>query len=76
MNCDSGRRGHVGCDRDIPVGLGGSGVGIGAASGALGGAGIGAMTSSNAQQSIRIQYNNAFAQCMFTRGNAIPGFSR
>jgi uncharacterized protein YcfJ len=51
---------------------GGRGAGIGAASGALGGAGIGAATSSNAQLSIQDQYNLAYAQCMYTRGNAVP----
>jgi len=54
---------------------GGHGAGIGAAGGALGGAGIGAVTSSNAQASIQDQYNNAFAQCMYTRGNQVPGFA-
>lgn len=53
---------------------GGSGAGIGAAGGALGGAGIGSMTSSNAQLPIQQQYDNAFAQCMYTRGNAVPGY--
>ncbi len=53
---------------------GGHGAGVGAASGALGGAGIGAVTSSNAQLSIQQQYDNAFAQCMYTRGNAVPGY--
>jgi len=53
---------------------GGSGAGIGAAGGALGGAGIGAVTSSNAQLTIQQQYDNAFAQCMYTRGNAVPGY--
>jgi hypothetical protein len=52
---------------------GGRGAGIGAASGALGGTAIGASTSSNAQLSIQDQYNNAFAQCMYTRGNVVPG---
>ena len=51
---------------------GGRGAGIGAASGALGGGALGAGTSSNAQLSIQDQYNNAFAQCMFTRGNQVP----
>jgi hypothetical protein len=51
---------------------GGRGAGIGAASGALGGTAIGAGASSNAQMSIQDQYNNAFAQCMFTRGNMVP----
>jgi outer membrane lipoprotein SlyB len=52
---------------------GGRGAGIGAASGALGGTAIGAGASSNAQLSIQDQYNNAFAQCMYTRGNVVPG---
>jgi len=52
---------------------GGRGAGIGAASGALGGGALGAATSANAQGSIQDQYNNAFAQCMFTQGNTVPG---
>lgn len=51
---------------------GGSGAGIGAAAGALGGAGLGARRSSNAQTSIQAQYDNAFAQCMYSLGNAVP----
>jgi len=53
---------------------GGRGAGIGAASGALGGTGIGAVSSSNAQGGIQEQYNNAFAQCMFAKGNMVPGY--
>jgi hypothetical protein len=52
---------------------GGRGAGIGAASGALGGTAIGASTSSDAQYTIQQQYDNAFAQCMYTRGNSVPG---
>jgi hypothetical protein len=55
---------------------GGRGAAIGAGAGALGGTGIGASTSSNAQMSIQDQYNNAYAQCMFTRGNMVPGFGQ
>jgi hypothetical protein len=51
---------------------GGRGAGIGAASGALGGAGLGAVRTSNAQRSIQAQYDNAFGQCMFSLGNAVP----
>lgn len=51
---------------------GGSGAGIGAAAGALGGAGLGAVRASNAQNSIQAQYNDAFTQCMFSLGNAVP----
>lgn len=51
---------------------GGRGAGIGAGAGALGGAGLGAVRSSNAQSSIQAQYDNAFAQCMFSLGNSVP----
>ncbi len=53
---------------------GGRGAGIGAASGALGGAGIGAGMSSNEQYGIQQQYDNAFAQCMYSKGDMVPGY--
>jgi len=53
---------------------GGRGAAIGAASGAGLGTGIGASTSSNAQYSIQQQYNNAYSQCMYSRGNMVPGY--
>jgi hypothetical protein len=53
---------------------GGRGAGIGAASGALGGAGIGAGMSSNEQMGIQQQYDNAYAQCMYAKGNMVPGY--
>ena len=53
---------------------GGRGAAIGAASGAGLGTGIGATTSSNAQLSIQQQYNNAYAQCMYSKGDAVPGY--
>ena len=52
---------------------GGRGAGIGAASGALAGTGLGAAQSSNAQTSIQAQFDNAFAACMFSLGNTVPG---
>jgi hypothetical protein len=54
---------------------GGHGAAIGAAGGALGGGGIGAVTSSRAQNSIQDQYNNAYAQCMYSKGDQVPGFA-
>ncbi len=51
---------------------GGSGAAIGAASGALGGGGLAALGTTRAQASIQAQYDNAFAQCMFSLGNAVP----
>jgi hypothetical protein len=53
---------------------GGHGAGIGAASGALGGGAIGAGMSSGEQGGIQQQYDNAFAQCMYAKGNMVPGY--
>lgn len=53
---------------------GGRGAGIGAASGALGGAAIGANSSSYDQMSIQQQYDNAFSQCMYAKGEMVPGY--
>ena len=51
---------------------GGSGAGIGAAAGALGGTGLAARNTSNANVSIQAQYDNAFASCMYSLGNSVP----
>jgi uncharacterized protein YcfJ len=53
---------------------GGRGAAIGAASGALGGTGLGAASSSSAQYGIQQQYDNAFAQCMYGKGNMVPSY--
>lgn len=53
---------------------GGSGAGIGAAGGAVAGGALGAGSSANAQGGIQQQYDNAFAQCMYAHGNAVPGY--
>lgn len=55
-------------------GAAGLGAGIGAGSGALGGAGIGAMQSDRANMTIQQRYDIAFSQCMYSRGNQVPGF--
>jgi len=49
------------------------GAGVGAASGAIVGTSAGAETSTHAQYSIQQQYNNAYVQCMYSRGNQVPG---
>ena len=54
---------------------GGRGAGIGAAGGALGGAGLAGAGSSNTQASIHAQFDNAFAACMFSLGNTVPGMA-
>ncbi len=53
----------------------GAGAAIGAASGAGTGAMIGANGSSYAQMSIQQQYDNAFSQCMYAKGEQVPGFA-
>src|SRR3954454_97550 len=54
---------------------GGHGAAIGAASGALGGTALGASSASGGQMSLQQRYDVAYSQCMYSRGNQIPGFS-
>ncbi len=54
---------------------GGQGAGIGAASGALLGTGVGANGSAWSQMSIQQRYNIAYMQCMYSKGNQVPGYS-
>jgi hypothetical protein len=49
------------------------GAGVGAAAGAIAGTSVGAGTAQNAQFSIQQQYNTAYTQCMYSRGNQVPG---
>ena len=55
---------------------GGSGpnVGTGAAIGMVGGAAVGAMCESNKETQAQTQYNTAYQQCMYAKGNQVPGF--
>jgi len=53
---------------------GGSGAAIGAGSGAVLGTGFGAASSSGTQLTIQQQYDNAYSQCMYSKGNQVPGF--
>ncbi|HQT77000.1 MAG TPA: glycine zipper family protein [Rhodopila sp.] len=53
---------------------GGQGAAIGAGAGALGGAAVGAGPSSDAQYSMQQRYDLAYAQCMYSRGNQVPGY--
>jgi hypothetical protein len=53
---------------------GGRGAAIGAGSGAIAGTGIGMGSSANDQMGIQQQYDNAFAQCMYAKGNMVPGY--
>ena len=53
---------------------GGRGAGIGAGAGALGGTAVGAGPAAQAQGSLQQRYNLAYSQCMYSRGNQVPGF--
>lgn len=53
---------------------GGRGAAIGAGSGAIAGTGLGMSSSANEQYGIQQQYDNAFAQCMYSKGNMVPGY--
>jgi uncharacterized protein YcfJ len=54
---------------------GGRGAAIGAASGALVGTAAGAQGSSIAGMNIQQQFDIFYSQCMYARGNQVPGFS-
>jgi uncharacterized protein YcfJ len=53
---------------------GGRGAGIGAAAGAISGTNVGVINASFAGMTIQQQFDIAYSQCMYTRGNQIPGF--
>jgi hypothetical protein len=54
---------------------GGQGAAIGAASGALGGTALAAGPSGNAQYGLQQRYDMAYSQCMYSRGNQVPGYA-
>lgn len=54
---------------------GGRGAAIGAGAGALGGTAVGAGPSAQAQGSLQDRYNTAYLQCMYSRGNQLPGYA-
>ena len=53
---------------------GGRGAGIGAAAGLVGGTHVGAINAQFNGMTIQQQFDIAFSQCMYTRGNQIAGF--
>ncbi len=57
------------------AGSAGAGAAIGAAAGATGGAAVGANSSAGDQATIQQQYDTSFAQCMYSKGNQVPGFA-
>jgi uncharacterized protein YcfJ len=53
---------------------GGRGAAIGAASGAVVGTGYGMSSSSYANMPLQQRYDVAYSQCMYSRGNQVPGY--
>jgi len=53
----------------------GAGAAVGAGAGSVAGASMGAQNTANAQMSIQQQYDNAFAQCMYSKGEQVPGYA-
>jgi hypothetical protein len=56
------------------AGNAGAGAAIGAGTGLAAGGLYGASGNANAQGGIQYQYDNAYAQCMYSRGNQVPGY--
>jgi uncharacterized protein YcfJ len=54
---------------------GGQGAAVGAAGGALGGSLYGAGPADRAQQNLQQRYDTAYSQCMYARGNQVPGYA-
>jgi uncharacterized protein YcfJ len=52
---------------------GGRGAAIGAGAGAIGGTAVGADQGQRAQWSAQRRYDYAYEQCMYAKGNQIPG---
>lgn len=49
-------------------------IGTGAGVGLLGGAAMGSMNASGKQNQAQVQYNIAYQQCMYAKGNQVPSF--
>jgi hypothetical protein len=54
---------------------GGRGAAIGAASGAVGGTAVASGPAAQAQYGIQQRYDNAYAQCMYSKGDQVPGWT-
>jgi hypothetical protein len=53
---------------------GGYGAAVGAASGAVAGTAIGAAPTWNSQYGLQQRYDVAYSQCMYAKGNQVPGY--
>jgi len=55
---------------------GGRGAAIGAGAGALGGTAVGASQAQQTGMTVQHRYNIAYSQCMYSRGNQVPGYAQ
>ncbi len=53
---------------------GGRGAAIGAGAGAIGGTAVGASQAQATGMSVQRRYDIAYQQCMYSRGNQVPGY--
>ncbi len=53
---------------------GGQGAAIGAGAGALGGPAVGSGPAAQAQYDLQQRYDMAYAQCMYSHGDQVPGY--
>ncbi len=53
---------------------GGRGAAVGAGTGAVVGTAVGAQPEGYAQWNLQQRYNYAYAQCMYAKGNQVPGY--
>jgi hypothetical protein len=65
----------VGAASGALIGQTGAAAGIGAGAGLLLGAAAGSDYGNRSAYGLQRQYNIAYAQCMYSRGNQIPGFA-
>jgi hypothetical protein len=65
----------VGSALGAGLGAAAGNAGAGAAAGAAVGTGIAASNAQNATLTIQQQYDNAYSQCMYAKGEQVPGFA-
>lgn len=66
----------VGTALGAGLGAAAGNAGVGAAAGAAAGTGIAAGNAQSATLTIQQQYDNAYSQCMFSKGHQVPGFDQ
>ena len=63
----------IGAAAGALIGQSGQGAGVGAGMGLVAGSAVGAGKSSQTQYSLQQRYNISYEQCMYAKGNLVPG---